>query len=63
MMPHMMTEMIPQCLKMMLPDMPKEKRIDPVLNMVAIMVEQGSAGMSEKEKKDFLTKIVEKVKT
>jgi hypothetical protein len=62
MMPQMMTEMMPQCLRVMLPNMPKEKRIDFVLKMVTTLVEQGAAGMSE-EKKDFVAKLVEKVKT
>ena len=55
--------MMPQCLRMMLPDMPKEKRIDFVLRMVTTLVEQGCVGMSEEEKKDFVAKLVEKVKT
>lgn len=62
MMPHMMMEMMPRCLEMMLPNMPKEKRIDFVLKMVTILMEQGSMGMSEEEKKDFMAKIIEKVK-
>jgi hypothetical protein len=62
MMPQMMTEMMPQCLKMMLPNIPKEKRIDFVLKMVTTLMEQGSVGMSEEEKEDFLAKVVEKVK-
>ncbi|GAJ07733.1 unnamed protein product [marine sediment metagenome] len=63
MMPQMMMKMMPQCLRMMLPDMPKEKRIDFVLRMVTTLVEQGCVGMSEEEKKDFVAKLVEKVKT
>jgi len=55
--------MMPQCLRMMLPNMPKEKRIDFVLKMVTTLVEQGAAGMSEKKKKDLVAKVVEKVKT
>jgi len=47
----------------MLPNMPKEKRIVFVLKMVTTLVEQGAAGMSEEEKKDFVAKLVEKVKT
>jgi len=61
-MPQMMREMIPRCLRMMLPNMPKEKRIDFVLNMVTTLVEQGCVGMSEEEKADFLAKVVEKIK-
>ena len=63
MMPQMMTEMMPQCLKMMLPNIHKEKRIDFVLKMVTTLMEQGCVGMSEEEKKDFVAKVFEKVKT
>lgn len=57
MMPHMMMEMMPKCLEMMLPSIPKEKRVDFVLKMVTILMEQGCIGMSDEEKKDFVTKI------
>lgn len=62
MMPLMMTEMMPNCLVMMLPKMPKEKKIEFVLKMVASLMEQGIAGMSEEEKKDFVSKVSNKVK-
>ncbi len=58
----MMSIMIPQCLRMMLPDMPQEKRIDFVLEMVTTLMEQGSGGMSEAEKDDFVAQVIEKVK-
>jgi hypothetical protein len=61
-MPHMMTEMMPRCLEMMLPTIPKDKRVKFVMEMVAILMAQGCAGMSDEEKKDFMTKIGEKVK-
>jgi hypothetical protein len=47
----------------MLPNMPKEKRIDFVLKMVTTLVEQGCVGMSNEEKADFVTKVVDKVQT
>ncbi len=62
MIPQMMPEMMPYCLGMMLPGMPKEKRVDFVLKMVSSLVEQGCVGMSNEEKADFVAKIVEKVK-
>ena len=62
MMPKMMMEMMPHCLTMMLPNLPKETRIDFVLKMVTTLVEQGCVGMSQEEKKDVVAKIVEKVK-
>jgi len=66
MMPRMMEginmmEMMPQCLNVMLPKMPQEKRIDFVLKMIATLMEQGSAGLSEEERKDFMAKVLEKV--
>lgn len=63
MMPQMMTEMMPHCLEMMVPKVPKEKRIDFVLKMVNTLIEQGSTGMSAEEKKDFVAKVVEKIKS
>ena len=61
MMPQMMVKMMPQCLEIMLPNIPVEKRMDFVSNMVAALVEHGSAGMSEEERKDFVEKLVKKV--
>jgi len=61
MMPNMMKEMMPHCLNMMLPNMPKEERINFVLNMMAILKEQGSTGMSDEERQDFVARIVEEV--
>ena len=52
--------MMPQCLRMMLPNVPKEKRIDFVLNMVTTLMEQGCAGMTKEEKEDFVANVVEK---
>jgi hypothetical protein len=57
-----MPEMMPYCSRMVLPSMPKEKRVDSVLKMVTSLVGQGCAGMSNEEKADFVKKIVEKVK-
>ncbi len=62
MMPQMVTEMMHMCLVMMLPKMPKDSKIDFVLKMVASLMEQGIAGMSEEEKKDFVSKVTDKVK-
>jgi hypothetical protein len=63
MMPQMMSAMVPQCLTMMLPSIPKEQRIEFVLKMVTILLEQGSVGMSDEEKRDFVAKVVQKAKT
>lgn len=62
MMPATMMEMMmPQCIKMFLPKMTKEKRIDFALKMVSTIVEQGSSGLSKKEKEDFVSKIIDMV--
>jgi len=67
MMPKMMDgvnmmEMMPRCLKMMLPNISKENRIDFILTMISTLMEQGCVGMSPEEKKDFAEKVIEKVK-
>ena len=61
--PQMMPEMMPHCLGMVLPGMPKEKRVDFVIRTVTSLVEQGCAGMSNEEKAAFVAKIIEEVKT
>ena len=58
----MTMEMIPQCLKMILPNMLKEKRIDFVLKMVTTLIDYGYVGISGEERKKFVVKIVENVK-
>jgi hypothetical protein len=60
MMPKMMMEMMPKCLGMMLPRVPKEKRIDFVSTMITILMQQGCAGMSEEEKGNFKAKVLGK---
>ncbi len=60
MMPNMMTNMMPHCMNMMLPAIPKEERVEFVLNMVTTLMEQGSAGMSDEEKNEFVAKILER---
>jgi hypothetical protein len=62
MMPQMMTEMMPKCLEMLLPTIPKERRVDFVMKMVAILMEKGCVGMSDEEKRDFVAQVGEKVK-
>ena len=54
-------QMVPYCLTMILPNVPKEKRVDFALDTIDSLVEQGSAGMSSEEKADFVAKIVERV--
>lgn len=56
MMPEMMMEMMPQCLKVITPNIPKEKRTEFILKMLTILTEQGCADMSNKEKEEFFKK-------
>jgi hypothetical protein len=57
-MPEMMNKVMPQCSEIMLPIVEKEKRIA----FVSKIIKQGYAGMSAKEKEDFLAKVIEKTK-
>ncbi len=61
MMPKMMTTMMPECLNVMLPYVPKENKIDFVLRMIATLMAKGSEGMSEEEKKEFKEKVAEQL--
>ena len=61
-MPNMMIEMMPHCLEMMLPNVPKEKRKEFVLKMTKALMETCTIGMSEKEKNEFSLKINNKIK-
>jgi hypothetical protein len=61
--PEMMTEMMTNCLGMMLQNMQKKNRITFTLKIVGDLVEQTCVGMSDEERKDFMAKVVEKVKT
>lgn len=61
MMPQMMMEMMPQCLTMMLPKIPKDKRVAFVSKMVGLLVEKGSDGMSEEEKRVFQEELAGKI--
>jgi len=54
---QLMMDMMPGCLEMRLSSMPKEKRVDFVMKMAAILMEQGCVGMSDEEKKDFMAKM------
>ena len=61
MMPQMMTEMMPQCLTMMLPKLPKEERIEFASKLVSVLVQKGSVGMSEEEKKAYREQLAGRV--
>lgn len=61
MMGHMMTQMMPGCVDMMLPGMPKEERTEFVLDMISRLMEKGTAGMSEEEKSGLVARALERI--
>ncbi|MDD5311465.1 MAG: hypothetical protein PHO26_00320 [Dehalococcoidia bacterium] len=61
--PQMMLEMMPHCLEMMLPCIPRESRTEFILKMFSVLLEKGTAGMSDKEKQECADKIADKLKT
>jgi hypothetical protein len=56
-----MMEMMPHCLTMMLPHVPKDKRMEFTLTMLATLMQQSCADMSEEEKQQFVAQVVDKV--
>jgi hypothetical protein len=58
---EMMAHMMPQCCTMMLPHMSQEARTGFVLNMVDVLLEQGTAGLSDEEKEDFIAAVMARV--
>jgi len=61
MMGHMMTQMMPGCVDMMLPGMPKEERTEFVLQMISTLMEKGTEGMSEEEKSSLVARALERI--
>ena len=57
-----MTEMMPQCVKVMLPSIPKEKRNETVKNLMEALAKEGSEDMTAIEKKEYLTKLSAQIK-
>ncbi len=60
MMPGMLTQMLPHCLGMMLAQTPQEQRGDAVLSLLDMLLEKGSAGMSDEDKAALARHIAEK---
>ena len=58
-----MMDMMPHRSGIMFPKMPKGKRMEFVLKMVANLTEEGRGGMWDEEKKTFLGKVVATVNT
>jgi hypothetical protein len=65
-MPHMvqmMENMMPHCLEMMLPQVPKAARGDFAAKLLKALVDNGAAGMTEEEKKEYLARTAEAIQT
>ena len=62
-MPLILAEMMPKCLKTVLPKLSKEDRVDFALEMISILVDKGSVRMSEEEREEFVSQLVEQVKS
>jgi hypothetical protein len=62
-MAQMMEKMMPHCLEAMLPQVPKEARSDFAVKLVKSLLDNGTAGMTEPEKKQYLQSIAEAVQT
>ena len=54
----MMTKMMPQGLGMMLPQLPKEERLEFAKEMVALVVEKACDGLSKEERDAFFDDLV-----
>ena len=63
MMPQMMLGMMPQCLTMMLPKVPKEGRVGFVEKMVDTLMEGGCEGLSEEEKGNLVAKLIRTIQS
>jgi hypothetical protein len=62
-MARMMEKMMPHCLEMMLPQVPKQDRTDFAQRLIKSLLDNGTSGMTEPEKKEYLQKIAESVRT
>lgn len=58
----MMSKMMPQGINMMFSGIPEEKRAGFAIEMIENIVEKGSDGMPEKEKSEFVDKIIKRIK-
>jgi hypothetical protein len=60
-MAQMMGKMMPHCLEVMLPIMPKEARSELALKIVKSLIDRGTNGMSVDEKKEYLQRIAKTI--
>ena len=56
-----MMQMMPKCIEMMIPKMPKENRVEFVLGIIPLLVEKACIGMSEDERTVLRAKVAAKL--
>ena len=62
MMPEMMLKtMMPHCVTMMMPKIPKDKRADLIMGTVTTLMGQASSDMSDEEKVSFKKQVIEAI--
>ena len=62
MMPEMMLKgMMPHCIKMMMPNISKDKRTALASGLISTLVEQATSGMSDKDKAAFVSKVAKTI--
>lgn len=54
-------KMYPKCTKIMTTKLPKEKRLEIIPKIVKSLIENGSVGMSQEEKREIIKKITEMI--
>jgi len=62
-MPRIMVEMMPKCLKTVLPKLSKEDRVEFALELISILVDEGSVRMSEEEREEFVFQLEEQIRS
>jgi hypothetical protein len=57
----MLKTMMPHCVKMMMPKIPRDKRADLVTGAVTALMEQASSNMSDEERTSFKKQVIEAI--
>ena len=56
-----MAEMMPKCLRTVLPKLSKEDRVAFALELMSIIVDKGTVRMSEQEREDFVSQLAQQI--
>ena len=62
-MPQIMASLMPKCLKTVLPKLSKEDRVEFALELISILVDEGSVRMSEEEREEFVFQLEEQIRS